>query len=651
MDSFFHPISALKVNPFFIKKLQSLAGHRVIDLLLHIPHHFIKRTRVNNIAEISSQGQYIVRAKVLSHEEPFSKRTPYRVLCGDDSGVIVLNFFHYNNGYMRILCPIGAELTIAGHVEAFAGQYQINHPDHIIKQGKPQNGLDYEPVYPLTAGITNQMLSGIIRDLLKNVSKAPNWLPELIPFDEAIRKLHTIPDSYDALMRVSMDELLSVKLALKKLKEENQSKNGTQLDVSVDISDLLTNVPFKLTSDQTNAIEDIKQDLSSTSPMSRLLQGDVGSGKTIVALIASMYAIKNSMQVAILAPTEILARQHYDTVVRIMPKVISGLFIGSSKTARNKANAALQSGMVSIAVGTHALIQEDVTFKNLGLVIIDEQHKFGVEQRAALINKRPGTNALYMSATPIPRTLMLTLNGDMDISIIRQKPAGRIPITTSSISSTRIDEIIEKLKNNEKSKVYWVCPLIDESEKLDIKAATSRHKHLAEIFGDKALLVHGRTGKAEKENILAKFREPGFKILVSTTVIEVGVDVPDANIMIIEHAERFGLAQLHQLRGRVGRGSLQSYCILIYYSPLTTTAHQRISAIKSSEDGFEIAEKDLEIRGSGDLLGKMQTGLPEFKVANPMDLSLIKSLDTAKTQVSPESEAFFFRVFEKIISK
>lgn len=651
MDFFFQPLSVISLSQFFIKRLQSLVGNRIIDLLLHFPNYFIQRTEICSISEIRTAGEYIVTLKIIEHEAPINKKTPYKIFCSDKTGVITLQFFHYSLGYLKLNFPIGRVIKVAGKVEMFGKNYCINHPDRIAKPDEPLDGLLYEPVYPLTAGITNQMITRIISDQITKMPDIENWFPDLPSFKESITSVHKSPEFSWMKDRISMDELLSTKLAIQDLREQNRLHNGKVIDCSYDISKFLMSLGFSLTNDQISTINDIKADLESEFPMSRLVQGDVGSGKTIVAIISAIYAVKNGMQVAILAPTEILARQHYATISRLLPNCVCDLLISKSKKSKASSYTGLSSGITQIIIGTHALIQEDVKFKNLGLAVIDEQHKFGVEQRSALINKGNGVNILYLSATPIPRTLMLTINGDMDLSLIREKPANRKPIVTSLVSMDRTHEVVSKLRFNQTNKVYWVCPLIEESEKTDLNSAKDRYESLKDVFGESVLLMHGKMKEQEKLDTINRFREPGFKILVSTTVIEVGVDVSDANVMVIEHSERFGLAQLHQLRGRVGRGDLESFCILLYSNRVTNVGKQRLLAIKNSYDGFEIAEKDLEIRGSGDLIGKQQTGIPEFKVADPMNIKLLRKLETERTEITKEIKDFYFKVFGKIVTK
>lgn len=652
MDFYLKPLSTLNMNSFFCKRLQKLVGNRIIDLLLHMPNYFIQRKKVSNINEINTSGNYVFTAKVISHEVPLLKKSPYRIICKDNTDVIILNFFHYNSGYMHSLCPIGKEITISGDVEIFNKYLQINHPDKIILGNNINLIPEFDPVYPLTAGITNQMLKNIIFKLIQKLPEVKNWIPDFPTFSESIYNLHTNPNNKIYIERLSIDELLSIRAAIAILKAKNNTVNGKIINCNVDISDFVSKIPFKLSDDQVSALNDIKSDLQSNSAMNRLLQGDVGSGKTIVAIISTMYAIKNDMQVAYLAPTEILARQVYKNYCKIFNELDCELFLHDIKKNRNLKNQRLKQNQIKIAIGTHALIQDDVNFYNLGLVIIDEQHKFGVKQRSDLIQKGSGANILYMSATPIPRTLMRTINGDMDISIIINKPLGRLPIITSVITSNKIPDLLIKLQSIKDSKIYWVCPLIETSEKLDLKAAKFRYEFLNEKFPGMVFLVHGKMKNNEKETAMSNFQMIGFKILVSTTVIEVGIDVPDANIIVIEHAERFGMAQLHQLRGRVGRSNKQSYCILVYDNKLASNiAIERLKFLKNSQNGFEIAEKDLELRGSGDLIGKEQTGMPTFKIFDPTNLTLFKKLDKINFIKDEEVEQFYLKVFEKVITE
>lgn len=651
MEFFFQPLSVINVNSFFLKRLQSLVGHRVIDLLLYFPDHFKIRSYIENTDKIIPSNDYVMKVKIISHNTPLNKKHPYKVICSIPGGLIILNFFNYKSGYLHNLFKIGSTVIIAGRVEIFDKQFIINHPDYVLSNDINQvPDILNEPIYRLTSGITNQFLRKIISKLLKGLPQIDNWFPNLINFHDALINAHTSSNNKDAKERLSMDEILITKLALQDLRAKNKQISGIIINCHKDISHELSKIPFELTNDQKKAIEEIKEDFESPFPMSRLLQGDVGSGKTIVAIIASIYALNNSLQVAVLAPTEILARQHYTTFTNFFGLEICGLFISSNKRQKKNNLVKLASGEIKIAIGTHALIQEDICFQKLGLVIIDEQHKFGVEQRARLISKGSGANILYMSATPIPRTLMLAISGDMDISIIREKPKGRKPIITSVLNIQKLSDIVGRLSSHT-GKVYWICPLIEESEKINLSPAVTRYEYLKEFFNEDVMLVHGKTKDKDRENIMEEFKNStGFKILVATTVIEVGVDVPDADIIIIENAERFGLAQLHQLRGRVGRGQEQAFCILLYNGKLSLVAHKRLTAIKDSNDGFMIAEQDLSIRGAGDMLGKQQTGIQEFMIADPTNIALIKKLDTEPQKVTMELKNFYFKVFKKNIT-
>lgn len=551
---------------------------------------------------------------------------------------MTLVFFKAYASSLERLYPEGGQRLISGKVEIYNAEAQMTHPDYVLPLDQSDDLPSFEPVYPLTAGLSPKVARKSVWSALQAVSlggSLPEWLdPAFVTqnewphFHEAILRLHQPAHVTDTsaeappLKRLAYDELLAKQLAMALVRESNRTLKGEALVASGSyVEDVLNAAPFAPTRAQKQAYEDIKADMSSSHRMARLLQGDVGAGKTFVAAMASAYAVEAGAQVAIMAPTEILARQHADTLQTLLDPagLVVQPFTGRDKgPARKAINSGLEQGHIDVVVGTHALFQDGVVFDRLGLVIIDEQHRFGVRDRLRLTEKGDAPDLLVMTATPIPRTLALTSYGDLDISILDEKPAGRQPIETVALPLQRSDDIIDAIGRAVDSgdQVYWVCPLVEESEVSDLGSAEERHRQLTAIFGGRVGLLHGRMKGLEKETVSRAFKDGRYDILVATTVIEVGVDAPNATVMVIEHAERFGLAQLHQLRGRVGRGDKKSSCILLYKSPLSQSGKERLSILRETEDGFVIAEKDWELRGSGDLLGAAQSGLPRYRLAN-----------------------------------
>ncbi len=609
---------------------------RVGDLLFVLPHSLIDRRNRPGIAN-AAEGTIVTLDLTVGRHHPSPpgrKNVPYRVFAFDETGEIALTFFHARAPWIEKILPEGGQVLVSGRMEWFNGRASMVHPDFVVPAAEAHTLPTLEPVYPLTAGLSAKVLRRSIAQSLERLPDLPEWQDEsflsrnrMPAFGEALKRLHN-PDAPEDVQpespywrRIAYDEFLAGQLSLALVRAKVKRLSGRPLTGDGRFeAKIRAALPYQLTRSQEEAVQDIHADLASPERMVRLLQGDVGAGKTVVALLAMARAAEAGGQSALMAPTEILARQHAATIAPLAEA--AGLRV-AVLTGREKGRERqrildeIASGTVDFVIGTHALFQETVQFRDLAFAVVDEQHRFGVHQRLAMTAKGNAPDMLVMTATPIPRTLVLSAFGDMDVSRLTEKPAGRQSIRTVTLPVERLPQLVDRLRKalSEGQKVYWICPLVEESEELELMSAEDRHAALQKVFGNAVGLIHGRMKAADKDEAMRAFKAGETRILVGTTVVEVGVDVPDATIIVIEHAERFGLAQLHQLRGRVGRGALASSCVLVYKGPLGETATRRLEVMRDTEDGFVIAEEDLKLRGEGDLLGTKQSGTPGFRVA------------------------------------
>jgi ATP-dependent DNA helicase RecG len=629
------PVTALKgVGSRVAPLLEKVAGPIVRDVAFLKPHSVIRRRPAQANAAAEGEVQTF-EVEIEAYQKPRTPAQPWKVRTFDGTGFLTLTFFGGVGAGLEARHPVGSRRIVSGKVERFGSELQIAHPDYILPLERAAELPELEPVYPATAGLPARSVRRYVLDALARVPDLPEWedpawrTREGFPtWREALQRLHEPRSEADLapqaphMRRLAYDELLAHQLAMAQRKAERRAEPADAIPPSALGDAVRAALPFTFTGAQDRSLADIRRDLAAGERMSRLIQGDVGSGKTVVAMTAMADVAAGGAQSALMAPTEILARQHYETMVKpLTDQGISVILLtGRDKgAARAEKLRALASGAAKVVVGTHALFQDDVAFDKLRLAVIDEQHRFGVAERLRLQAKGHATHLLAMSATPIPRTLELTVYGDLDVSRIDEKPPGRTPVATRAVPMGRVDEVEARLRaaTAEGAQAFWICPLVSESELVDLKAAETRAAELRQRIGPGVGLIHGKLPPAEKDAVMAEFAEGRLSVLVATTVVEVGVNVPNATIMVIEQAERFGLAQLHQLRGRVGRGRRESACVLLYDAPLSEIAQRRIDILRRTDDGFLIAETDLELRGGGDALGLKQSGFPDYVFADP----------------------------------
>ena len=631
--SLFEGLDSLNgVGPKLKPVLERLVGGDTVwDLLLHLPERWVDRRVKDSIDDAVIGEVATLRGEVHAYNAPYSERSPHKIVLFDGTGFLTLAFFRADGRWLQGQFPIGKERVVSGMVEEFQGERQMTHPDHIVDPAKGQMPPPVEPIYGLTAGLTNKRVHGFAVQALDYIADdLPEWADtELVKarswpdFKTALTRLHA-PLEYDLELfelcrqRLAYDEALARESAFALARASRAKRASPSVPVNSEThAKLLQALPYKPTGAQFRAFDQISKDMASTSPMRRMLQGDVGAGKTLVSAMAAVQAASAGFQTAFMSPTEVLARQQFETMDRLLSPL--GYSV-AALTGRDKARTregilmGLADGSIDVVSGTQSLFQQSVSFRNLGLVIVDEQHRFGVADRMKLAGKALSPHMLVMSATPIPRTLAQAVHGDLDVSILDEKPAGRVPVETRAVPDTRLDEVVgaigRAIRRGERA--FWVCPKVDIDD--DDSTAVGRHAALCDQLNVPVGLVHGRMKPAEKDAALEDFRLGHTKLLVATTVIEVGVDVPEATIMVIERAEGFGLAQLHQLRGRVGRGDRPSFCILLYRPPLGETAHERLDTLRRTEDGFEVAEADFRLRGPGDMLGLKQAGATDYRI-------------------------------------
>jgi ATP-dependent DNA helicase RecG len=670
LNPLFAPLTSLRgIGPAVAKLIARAAGgDRVIDLLFHMPESYLDRSARPTIRDARPGTVATLAVEVVRHERPAHSRQPWRIVVRDATGGADLIFFRFTREDQM---PPGAHMLVSGKIDLFNGRVTIAHPEHIVPATEAWRIPGIEPVWPLTAGLWPRQIANGIAQGLDRLPDPPEWHDAPLmrrekwpSFREALRAVQVpdkaAPDKRNRA-RLAYDEFLAGQVALALVRGRVRARAGRALAGGSKLAGkALERFGFALTASQKQALAEIDADLSSERRMLRLLQGDVGSGKTLVALLAMLRAVEAGAQAALMAPTEVLAKQHFRTLTHLCPVPVA-LLTGSVKgRERAKLLRTLKDGSLKIIVGTHALFQEAVDYHDLGLAVIDEQHRFGVTQRLLMGAKGEHTDVLVMTATPIPRTLVLTQWGEMDVSRLTEKPAGRQPIRTTLHSLATMPDVLEGVarKLEDGAQVYWVCPLVAESELIDLAAAEERFIELKMRFGDRVGLAHGQQSPEVRDAALAAFAAGTIRLLVATTVIEVGVDVAQASVMVIEHAERFGLAQLHQLRGRVGRGADASFCLLLHDDWVSDIARRRLTLLRDTDDGFLIADEDFRLRGGGDLLGTRQAGLPEFRLADPVeheglldmahrDAAVLLSRDPGLTSERGRAIRWLLRLFER----
>ncbi len=665
---FAHLTSLRGIGPTLVRLFaKATGGERVIDVLFHMPESYVDR-RVRPTIAAARPGQVATLAvEVVRHDAPGHARQPWRVIVRDETGTAELVFFSHNRA-SRI--PPGSRILVSGKLDRFGDRLRMAHPEHVVPEAEADRLPPIEPIWPLTAGLWPRQVAAAMRQCLERLSDFPEWHDKPLlarekwpGFGDALRAVQapTVMPEPGTRARLAYDELLANQVALALMRGRVRARLGRALTGDGTLrARALERFGHRLTPPQAMVLAEIEADLAAPRRMLRLLQGDVGSGKTLIAVLAMLRAAEAGAQAALMAPTEVLARQHHRTLKRLVPVPVA-LLTGSVKgQARAAILDGLADGSTPLVVGTHALFQEHVAYRDLALAVIDEQHRFGVTQRLMMGEKGEQSDVLVMTATPIPRTLLLTQWGEMDVSRLTGKPAGRQPIRTTLHSLATLPDVLDALarKLDEGAQVYWVCPLVAESEAVDLAAAEARYASLAERFGGIVGLAHGQQDTERREAALADFAQGRIRLLVATTVIEVGVDVPAASVMVVEHAERFGLAQLHQLRGRVGRGEEASFCLLLHAAELNETARKRLLMLRDTEDGFAIADADFRLRGGGDVLGTRQAGLPGFRLADPIahenllhmasrDAALLLERDPALSGERGRAVRILLRVFEQ----
>ncbi len=633
--------------------------NNLFDLLWKLPKSYTDRSLSSKIKDLKIGENQTVTVTPQKYLFPRIRNLPNRVICSDDSGKLDCVFFNSYEGYVKKILPLGKEITISGKISYFKNKYQLTNPKYISEDSSLIKQVHNQ--YSLTEGISEKVYNKIIDQIISELPELDEWHSNQIvkkfgnlSWNNSIVELHK-PENIgkykdNFYQRLAYDEIFSTFLVNSEIRKKIKKIKKKRKKINFNLqNNLINKLSFSLTNDQVNSLKEINKDLSTSTKMFRLLQGDVGSGKTIIALLAAYNTINSGYQVAFMAPTEILARQHYNLAKEIFPGIKKIELISGKSDYKNKKIILekLKNNKIDIIFGTHAIFQKKVSYKKLGLIIIDEQHKFGVNQRKKLSDKGgDDCDVLLMTATPIPRTLTMTMYGDMDLSIIKEKPKSRKPIKTYSKLESKIDDVLKFIKKeiNSGNQIFWVCPLIEESKKLDHTSAVNKFEFLKKLYPNQVLLLHGKTEINEKEKILSNFQKNKFQILVSTTIIEVGIDFPNANVIIIENANKFGLSQLHQLRGRVGRGDKDSTCILMFKSNLSENAKKRINILKQSNDGFFISEEDMKIRGFGDLLGFKQSGIKNFKLADPVhnsDLFLLAEKEIKRIEQTNEDISKF----------